>query len=152
MLDISLYLLLMPTYSHPRPALTADVVLLRSDAKETSVLLIRRAKEPFAGCWALPGGFVDENESLEKAARRELKEETGLEADTLVQIGAFGDPGRDPRGHTVSVVYAGFVSSDAKAAGSDDASDARWFVLGDQPDLAFDHAKILDAAIRRLMS
>lgn len=142
----------MPTYSYPRPAVTADVVLLRNDATGISVLLIRRAKDPFAGCWALPGGFVDEDEPLEMAARRELAEETGLTADTLVQIGAFGDPGRDPRGHTVSVVYAGFVSSNAHAIGSDDASDAQWFPLGGQPNLAFDHAKILDEAIRRLLS
>jgi 8-oxo-dGTP diphosphatase len=139
------------TYDFPRPAVTVDVVLA---TRETSsrVLLIKRAKDPFAGRWALPGGFVDEGESLADAARRELKEETGLTLGELEQLYAAGDPGRDPRGWTVSVVFLTRVDAKAlKPKAGDDAKRVKWFPLDDLPDLAFDHAMILERAKARLV-
>ena len=98
------------TYDFPRPALTADVVLFAGPAEDLSVLLIRRGRPPFRGQWALPGGFVDEGERVIDAARRELLEETGIAWDEdLLQVGTFGDPGRDPRGWTASVIWAAYV-------------------------------------------
>jgi 8-oxo-dGTP diphosphatase len=138
------------TYEYPRPALTVDVVIV-SRTGEPKVLLIRRKHEPFAGCWAIPGGFVDEGETLEEAARRELLEETGVEVDDLEQIGTFGDPGRDPRGWTVAVAHLARVSpSKVAAKAADDAAELDWHPLAKLPPLAFDHAKILEAARRRL--
>src|SRR5216683_6447773 len=92
------------TYDYPRPAVTVDIVVVARGARP-KVLLIRRKHDPFAGCWAIPGGFVGMDETLEAAARRELKEETGLTVDALEQLYAFGDPGRDPRGRTIAVAY-----------------------------------------------
>lgn len=135
---------------HPRPALTVDlVVTTREDPPR--VLLIRRRHDPFAGRWALPGGFVDENEPLEDAARRELREETGIDAAELTQVGAFGDPGRDPRGWTVTVAYLAIVDpSIVQPMAGDDAAEAKWFPWDQLPDLAFDHDKILLAAQKKL--
>ena len=138
------------TYDYPRPAMAADLVVV-SRERRRRVLLIRRGKEPFKGKWALPGGFVNENEPLEAAARRELEEETGLRVSKLEQLAAFGDPGRDPRGWIVSVVFLIQVDPhrvNPKAA--DDAADAAWHFLNDLPPLAFDHAEILALAKRRL--
>ncbi len=137
-------------YDHPRPALTVDIVLLHRSAAEIEVLLIKRAREPFKGQWAFPGGFVDKDESLENAAARELAEETGLRGIRLEQIGAFGDPGRDPRGHTVSVVFAGVLEDRALVSAGDDASEAAWHPALEPPNLAFDHNKILSIAIDRM--
>ena len=136
-------------YDFPRPAVTVDLVLLTTEAPPR-VLLIRRAKEPFAGAWALPGGFVDANEPLESAARRELQEETGLTAGSLDQLHAFGDPGRDPRGWTVSIVFLGRVDPSAAPRAGDDAVEAAWFPLDALPPLAFDHGAILDYARQQL--
>jgi 8-oxo-dGTP diphosphatase len=131
-------------YDHPRPSVTVDIILFHQTAEQrVEVLLIKRAKEPFKGQWALPGGFVDKDESLEAAAARELKEETGLEDIRLAQIGAFGDPGRDPRGHCISIVFAAAISSRVEAIGADDAEEARWHSATRPPRLAFDHKKIL---------
>jgi 8-oxo-dGTP diphosphatase len=138
------------TYDYPRPMVTVDVVIVTTDAKPR-VLLIRRKNEPFAGRWAIPGGFVDMDESLEAAARRELREETGIRATRLSQLHTFGDPGRDPRGRVISVVYLARVNGtrlNPKAA--DDAADVGWHKLSRPPQLAFDHAKILACARRRL--
>lgn len=130
-------------YPYARPALTVDVVLVTREP-QPRVLLIRRAREPFAGHWAFPGGFVDENEPLERAARRELQEETGLVDIAIEQIGTFGDPGRDPRGWTVSVVYLARVDADQlQPQAADDADATGWFLLVQPPPLAFDHAEIL---------
>lgn len=134
----------------PRPALTVDLVVV-SRSVPRRVLLIRRRNEPFAGRWALPGGFVDENEPLEHAAQRELREETGVDASELIQLGAFGDPGRDPRGWTVTVAYLACIDpSIARLTAGDDAAEARWFFWDQLPDLAFDHDKILRAAQSRI--
>src|SRR5690242_1603604 len=91
-------------YEYPRPAVTVDIVIVTRE-RRPRVLLIRRKHDPFAGVWAIPGGFVDMDESLEAAARRELREETGVEVAELEQLHAFGDPGRDPRGRTIAVAY-----------------------------------------------
>jgi 8-oxo-dGTP diphosphatase len=135
-------------YEYPRPALTVDVVVLTDEAAPR-VLLIRRKTDPFAGRWALPGGFVDVNEPLEDAARRELREETGIKVKKLEQVMACGDPGRDPRGWTVTVVHQTVVKADAvKPQAADDAAEVGWHPLDRLPEMAFDHGKIL-AHIRR---
>jgi 8-oxo-dGTP diphosphatase len=137
-------------YDYARPALTADVVLVTREAKPR-VLLIQRKSEPFAGRWALPGGFVDEGERIVDAAVRELEEEAGLTVSELEQLYTAGDPGRDPRGWTVTVAFLGRVDArKAKATAGDDAAKVEWFRLDKLPDLAFDHAMILDRAKARL--
>lgn len=128
------------------PLLTVDVVLF--DAKDR-VLLIKRGHPPFEGAYALPGGFVDIGEEVEAAARRELLEETGVTAGKLALLGVYSDPGRDPRGHTVSVVYWGRMRA-AKAVAGDDAADVEWVETWRKATLAFDHAKILRDAAKAL--
>ena len=138
------------TYDYPRPALTVDVVIATREARPR-VLLIRRKKDPFGGSWAFPGGFVDENERLADAARRELVEETGVTVADLEQLYTAGDPGRDPRGWTVSVVYLAQVDPGALApVAADDADEVGWFPLDAPPPLAFDHAMLLTRARARL--
>lgn len=168
------------TYRYPRPAVACDVVAFTMRGGELRVLLIQRKDAPFKGMWALPGGFVNENESLERAAARELAEETGMSGARLEQLGAFGDPGRDPRGHTVSVVFLTLLLTEGKVTAGDDASAAEWHAfrslaldalpptssmppppkrggrrVGIRPAgpvrLAFDHARILAKAYRRLL-
>lgn len=134
------------TYAFPRPALTVDIIIFRINNNLPELLLIRRGNAPFKGKWALPGGFVDEDEPLEKAAERELKEETSLKGMLLTQMHTFGEPGRDPRGHTVSVVYVGYLPEGAVARAGDDAAQAAWFSLDDLPSMAFDHDKIVAMA------
>ena len=130
-------------YEYPRPAVTVDVAIVTRDEKPR-VLLIRRKHDPFAGCWALPSGFVDLEESLEAAARRELFEETGVRTIDLRQLHTFGDPQRDPRGRTISVVYLAQVDADALLPqAADDAAEVGWFFLPRPPKLAFDHKEIL---------
>ena len=140
-------------YDYPRPAVTVDIALLcKTATDDVEVLLIRRGRNPFRGRWALPGGFVDEDEPLEHAARRELEEETGIRTTvTLKQIGAFGDPGRDPRGHTVSVAFAAILKNKPQVEGSDDAKDAAWHSIKRLPKLAFDHKKIIRAALKAMI-
>lgn len=129
------------------PPLTVDVVLLAGEPP-TSVLLIQRANEPFAGSWALPGGFVDRGERVKDAALRELAEETDVALDSLTTLlGVYDAPGRDPRGPTISIVYVGRIPAERPAQGGDDASKAEWFALGALPPLAFDHAEIIADAL-----
>lgn len=138
------------SYDYPRPALTVDVVLVSREDRPR-VLLIQRAGDPFKGRWALPGGFVEENERLFDAANRELHEETGLRINDLEQLYTSGDPGRDPRGWTVSVVYLARVDVEQlEVKAGDDAADAQWHRLDKLPPLAFDHAMILERAKTRL--
>lgn len=133
------------TYEFARPSLTVDIAVLTTQTP-ARVLLIRRRLDPFAGRWALPGGFVDPNEPLETAARRELLEETGIIAPTMNQFSTFGDPGRDPRGWTVSVVFLTHVNeADIEPNAADDAAAVGWHALDRLPDLAFDHEAILTA-------
>ncbi len=138
------------TYRHPRPAVTVDTVLLSTAGSRPQIVLIKRGNEPFLDCWALPGGFLDMDEDLEAGARRELREETGLTAGPLLQVGAFGTPGRDPRGRTVSVVFAGVVPDPLHPAGGDDARSAALFSLDRLPALAFDHDAIIAASLAAL--
>jgi 8-oxo-dGTP diphosphatase len=133
----------------PRPGLTVDAVVLTRE-RPRRVLLIRRGHAPFAGRYALPGGFVERDEDLAPACARELREETGLAEVALEQFRAYGTPGRDPRGWTVSVVHVGEVDAGAaaRAKGADDADDARFFPVDALPrPLAFDHDRILDEAL-----
>ena len=142
-------------YEWPRPMVTADVVLFTNldrtgSCDSLQVLLVRRKNEPFKGKWALPGGFIELDEELAVAAERELFEETGLKVDGLNEVGVFGAVGRDPRGRVITAAYAGTVEPD-KAAGvvaGDDAAEVKWFNVNDLPELAFDHDKIICAAIK----
>jgi 8-oxo-dGTP diphosphatase len=139
------------SYDFPRPALTVDVVICTREDR-SRVLLIKRKSDPYAGRWALPGGFVDEGETLADAARRELKEETGVAIEELEQLYTAGDPGRDPRGWTVSVAF--LARGDAAkllAKAADDAADVGWFPLDELPTMAFDHAMILQRARARIV-
>lgn len=139
------------TYEYPRPCLTVDCVVFALDDEELKVLLIERDTQPFAGRWALPGGFVNKDESLDEAARRELREETGAANVFLEQLYTFGDPGRDPRDHVVTVAYYALVKlSDHAIRASTDARNAAWFGVTDVPPLAFDHDRILKVAYDRL--
>ena len=137
---------------YKRPSVTVDVTLLTYAHDRIQVLLIRRGNQPFAGKWALPGGFVDADEPLDKAAARELQEETGMTEVCLEQLATFGDPGRDPRGWVISVAYLALTGADtiASTKAGDDASDAAWFDVYDLPPLAFDHELILSTALRHL--
>lgn len=138
-------------YDYPRPALTVDLAVFRRADNRWQVLLIQRKHEPFAGRWALPGGFVDENEPLDQAARRELTEETGLADVAVQQFGAFGDPGRDPRGWTVTIAYLAVVPPHrTETRAGDDAARAAWFDVDRLPPLAFDHDQIIQRALLQL--
>lgn len=131
--------------------LTVDAVVFGYEEGKISVLLIKRKYKPFKGQWALPGGFVDPEESLEQAVERELHEETGVKINYLEQLYTFGSPKRDPRARVVSVVYFGLVSPNAfKISASTDAELAQWFNIKALPSLAFDHQEILRMAIQRL--
>jgi 8-oxo-dGTP diphosphatase len=135
-------------YDYPRPAVAVDLVIVTRE-KEPLVLLVQRKHEPFAGKWALPGGFVNMDETLEQAARRELLEETGVLVAKLQQLGTFGDPGRDPRGRVISVVYLAEIKpGSVRPQAADDAAAVGWFTLHRPPPLAFDHAAILALARR----
>ena len=138
------------TYEWPRPAVTADIVLVTLEERPR-VLLIQRKHDPFAGKWALPGGFVNEEEPIGDAAKRELQEETGLEGIELEQLHAFGNPGRDPRGWTITVAFLARVNPKLlKPQASDDAAEVKWFPLDKLPSLAFDHAEIIGRARTRI--
>jgi 8-oxo-dGTP diphosphatase len=139
-------------YDDPRPAVTVDLVLFAVSGDELRVLLFRRKHHPFAGSWALPGGFLEMDEPIEEAARRELREETGYEASGPVDfIGAFGDPGRDPRGRTISLAHASVIRGmPPEVAGGDDAAEAAWRIVNKGGPLAFDHDAILAKALEWL--
>src|SRR6266566_3399665 len=139
------------TYKYPRAALTVDCVVFGFDEAELKVLLIQRALEPFKGKWALPGGFVRVDETIDEAARRELAEETGLRNVFLEQLYTFGAVERDPRERVVSVAYYALVKlADFSTKAATDAADARWFPISKVPRLAFDHAQIVETALTRL--
>jgi len=140
-------------YEYPRPAFCCDTVVVCGPAEARKVLLVRRASEPHLGCWALPGGFVDEGERPVEAARRELAEETGVIWEgPMVPVGTFADPGRDPRGWTASAAYLADLGLDEPyVIPGDDAGEARWFFTDELPEpLAFDHAEIIAAALWRM--
>lgn len=137
------------TYDYPRPAVTADSVVFCNGSDGLSVLLIERANDPFKGCWAFPGGFMDMEENAEDCAKRELKEETGMEVRSLEYLGTFSEVNRDPRGRTITIAYYAVVEK-SEVVGADDASQARWFPIDSIPSLAFDHEEILRAALKLL--
>ncbi len=138
----------MYTYKYPRPAVTVDIITLSEKGGTLYILLIRRKNEPFKGGYAFPGGFVDKDEDLYDAAKRELEEETGLKVSPLIPFRAFGTPGRDPRGHTVGAVYYTFLDEECPSVqGYDDAEEACWFSLDKIPSLAFDHHLIVEELV-----
>jgi 8-oxo-dGTP diphosphatase len=127
--------------------ITVDAVVFRINGDKPEVLLIRRKHDPFAGMWALPGGYVDMNETVEEAIVRELEEETGLKTNNLRQLYTFSAIGRDPRGRTVSVTFFGLTDmNNSTVKGGDDASDAQWFAVENLPQLAFDHKEAVEMA------
>ena len=137
------------TYKYPRPAVTADCVVITKEV-EPKVLLIQRGIDPYKGCWAFPGGFMNMDETTEQCAIRELEEETGLKISNLHQIGAYSKVDRDPRGRTITVAYLAIVDSPLDVKGQDDAANAAWFPINALPTLAFDHADIMADAIKLL--
>jgi len=139
------------TYEYPRPSLTVDAVVFGLDDEDLKVLLIQRDLPPFEGQWALPGGFVRIDETLEQAVKRELREETGLASVYLEQLFTFGDLDRDPRERTVTVAYYALVNlRDHRVQAATDARNAAWFAVEDVAKLAFDHVRILRRALERL--
>lgn len=139
----------MYTYPYPRPAVTVDAVVFRNPASGTEILLIKRARAPFEGCWALPGGFIDMDETPEEAVIRELREETGISGVEMNQLHTYGAVDRDPRHRTLSVAYIGLLTDESQtASGADDAALAAWFSTEELPELAFDHQQIVQDAIR----
>ena len=130
------------TYKYPRPAVTADCIVMTNESLP-KVLLIQRGFDPFKGCWAFPGGFMEMNETTEQCAIRELEEETGLKLDNLKQIGAYSKVDRDPRGRTITVAYLAIVDTPLEVKGLDDAAKAQWFPIDALPPLAFDHEDIM---------
>lgn len=137
------------TYKFPRPMVTVDIVLVSGDGP--ALALIKRKRAPFKERWALPGGFVGIDEPLKQSARRELREETGITGVPLRQVGAFGEPGRDPRGRVITIAYAGVAEGKRPALRpADDAAETRWFALDNLPDVAFDHRAIIEQALKTL--
>jgi len=139
------------TYDYPHPAVTVDVVIFTIVDDDLKVLLIQRGNEPYEGMWALPGGFVGLDESLRRAAWRELKEETGVHAAFLEQLSAFGHPDRDPRERVITVAYYALIPFDRlELKAATDARKAELFSMNELPELAFDHAKILRRALQKV--
>ena len=136
------------TYKYPRPAVTADCVVMTKEAVP-QILLIQRGNHPFKGSWAFPGGFMNMDETTEQCAIRELEEETGLQVSKIQQIGAYSKVDRDPRGRTVTVAYLAIVDAPVAVTGQDDAAKAEWWPWSDLSHLAFDHYDIMQDAIQK---
>lgn len=133
------------TYKYPRPAVTGDCIVITKEVN-AKVLLIQRADEPYKGCWAFPGGFLNMDETIEQCAIRELEEETGLKVYDVHQIGAYSKVDRDPRGRTITVAYLAIIDNPISVLGQDDAAKAEWWPLSALPQLAFDHNDIINDA------
>ena len=131
-------------------AVTVDNVILCQVEEKFKLVLVKRKNEPFKDKWALPGGFVEQEEELSEAAKRELQEETGLVVEKNEQIGTFGKPGRGPRGRTISIVYLSLIHCQEQLHGNDDAAQAEWFEIDNLPELAFDHSEIVKTAYQYL--
>jgi 8-oxo-dGTP diphosphatase len=136
---------------YPKPSVTVDIVIFTIKDKDLKVLFVKRGIEPFKGKWAIPGGFVRMNESLEEAAKRELEEETNVKEVYLEQLYTFGQVDRDPRGRVITVSYFALVNQEnINLSAKTDVVEARWFSVASLPELAFDHRKILNYALKRL--
>jgi len=143
----------MYSYEYPHPAVTVDIVIFTIRDSQLKLLLIRRAYMPYKGKWALPGGFVNMDEGLDSAARRELKEETGVTGVYLEQLYTFGAPKRDPRERVITVAYYALIPSDKiQLQAATDAEAVGWFGLDELPKLAFDHVEILKMAHERMIA
>ncbi|HAJ99714.1 MAG TPA: NUDIX hydrolase [Bacteroidales bacterium] len=138
------------TYPYPRPAVTADALIYRKDHDKLEILLIQRAFPPFKDCWALPGGFLDMEETLEECIAREVQEETGLSGLEFVQLEAFSALNRDPRHRTITVVFLAQANCDGIPQAGSDASHVQWFAVGNLPALAFDHESVIEKALTKL--
>ena len=136
------------TYKYPRPSVTADCIVMTSEAVP-QVLLIERGKEPYKGYWAFPGGFLNMDETTEQCAIRELEEETGLKISEVQQVGAYSKVDRDPRGRTITVAYLAIIRKPTEVKGQDDAAIAKWWKINSLPPLAFDHADIMKDVIAK---
>jgi ADP-ribose pyrophosphatase YjhB (NUDIX family) len=143
----------MYSYEYPHPAVTVDVAVFSQQNNQLKLLLIQRANDPHKGKWALPGGFIDIDEDLETAAKRELEEETGISVNDIEQLYTYGDPKRDPRERVITVVYTTLISSnEVQLQAASDAAAADWFDINDLPELAFDHSEIIRRACERITS
>jgi 8-oxo-dGTP diphosphatase len=139
------------TYDYPRPAVSADIAVFRKAGQSLEILLIQRKNPPFQGMWALPGGFMEIDETLEMTAARELEEETGLSGVDLIQFKTFSNVDRDPRTRIITTVFFGMVSlEDSDAKGGDDAEKAEWFAVDKLPPLGFDHEKIIGLLLQQI--
>lgn len=143
----------MESKNYPKPSVTVDIITFTIKENDLKVLLVKRAIEPFKGMWAIPGGFIRLEESIEDAAKRELEEETGVKEVYLEQLYTFGDLNRDPRGRVITVSYFALINSEKskqELKATTDASEASWFSVNKLPKLAFDHDKILEYSLKRL--
>lgn len=138
-------------YKYPRPMVTVDALVFANDGLDLNVLLIKRGNPPFKGKWALPGGFVDMDETLDHAVVRELEEEAGIRIDGFQQLYTFGNPERDPRGRNITVVFLKEISEKIYLSAGDDAAEAGWFDVKNLPELAFDHYDIIALGIKKLI-
>lgn len=130
------------------PAVTTDIAVLGRDGNDVEILLIRRKNPPYQGAWALPGGFLDKDETAETCAARELEEETGVTTAGLTLVGVYSEPQRDPRGRTVTLAYTTVLEKkDLRPEARDDAAEVGWFAITALPELAFDHDRIIADAI-----
>lgn len=141
--NLRLFSIMKYTYKYPRPMVTVDIILI-TNGQPQKLLLIQRKNDPFKNQWAFPGGFVEMDEELLDAAKRELKEETSVEIENLKQFKAYGSLKRDPRGRTITIMYYAFINAELMVKAADDAKDAKWFEMNQLPPLAFDHQTIID--------
>jgi 8-oxo-dGTP diphosphatase len=142
----------MYTYPYPRPMVCTDCIVIAPFDGIKKILLIKRGNDPYKGTWALPGGFVEMEEDLEDAAKRELAEETGINISSMKQFATYGKPGRDPRGRNISIVYYHISEKVLETSAGDDAAECRWFAINDLPELAFDHGEIIGDFFQRVIS
>lgn len=134
-------------YRYPRASITADSVLFAEQDGQIFVLLIQRGNDPYKGCWAFPGGFLNMDETVARCAERELEEETGIVMSGMQLVGIYSDVERDPRGRVITAAYTA-ITTMPQATAADDAADAKWWPINDLPHLAFDHETILNDAIK----
>ncbi len=141
------------TYNFPRPAVTTDTLVFREGNECIEILLIKRNKDPYRDFWALPGGFLEIEETPEAGSKRELKEETGLDVEVLKEIGTFGDINRDPRGRTITIAFYTFLrGNNHRILPDTDAAEVAWFSIKKLPEMAFDHKEILKEGLLKLKS